>query len=114
MKKIILGVLIISFMVLLGINIKILSKTKNCSYEIKTEYYEEKINVSLSYFKDYTITKKYIFNDETILEKEKELIEKDDYNVKVDGLELSASKKVKNKNYYKNIKEYEELGFECK
>ena len=114
MKKIVLGILVVIFIATVCINIFLLSKHKECSYEIKTDYYTENINVNIYRFSNTSINKEYIFTNEDVLEKEKELLKDDDYLVETSDLTIKATKNIKKKKYYDTIKEYEELGFVCK
>lgn len=114
MKKVTIIILILVFVITTGINILILSKTKTCTYDVKTDYYKETTKVEISHFKDIKVIKEYEFESTDILNKEEELLKKDEYNISIDNNKLKATKNLSKDNYYKSIRKYEELGFICK
>lgn len=114
MKKYLTLLLIIVFIVLTSINLYLVSKENKCVYEIDEHFYKEMIIVKLKRFGKITITKDYEFYDEKILEIEKEELINNNYNIKINDLNISATKKEKINSFNKKIKELEESGFVCK
>lgn len=114
MKKYLTLLLIIVFTCLTIINIYLVSKEKKCMHEIDEQYYKETINIKLKRFGKMIIIKDYEFYDEEILEFEKKELINNNYDIKINDLNLNASKKEKIKSFNKKIKELEENGFKCK
>lgn len=88
------------------------NQKKVCTYKINEEFYQEKIKVIISHNKKIKFERDYKFENEDILKLEMEDLK--DYNIKQDDLSLIATKEEKIKDYYKTIKEYEQLGFICR
>ena len=106
--------MIVIVLILLIINSVLILNKKECTYDIKTETYKENITVTISRFDKTNIKREYNFNNKEILEIEKEELENSGYNTETNDLDLVANKTEKKKDYYKQIKEYEEMGFICK
>lgn len=114
-KSIISILVMIIIVIILSIsNIFISLRTKNCSYEINTDLYQENISLAISRYKTMKITREYTFKNMEILEIEKQALESNGYVVKVKNLTIIATKKEDINNYNDAVNTYQELGFICK
>ena len=113
MKKAITILLVILLVVLIVINIRSINKITICKKNIETDYYKEDITIKLKRFNEIKIIKNYAFVNQDILDKEKENLNNEDYDIKVYNLNIKAIKFDKLTDYYKIIKDYKVLGFTC-
>ena len=113
-RYLLLFIMTLTATLLITINVIFFLKEKTCTYKIEEEFYEEEVTIKIKRFNDTKITKEYTFTDEEIKKLEEEDLKSDGYEVTSKDLKLTATKKEKLKDYFKEIEKYESQGFVCK
>ncbi len=113
-RYLLLIIMTLTATLLITINVIFSLKEKTCTYKIEEEFYEEEVTIKIKRFNDTKITKEYTFTDEEIKKLEEEDLKSDGYEVTSKDLKLTATKKEKLKDYFKEIEKYESQGFVCK
>ena len=113
-RYLLLIIMTLTATLLITINVIFSLKEKTCTYKIEEEFYEEEVTIKIKRFNDTKITKEYTFTDEEIKKLEEEDLKSDGYEVTSKDLKLTATKKEKLQDYFKEIEKYESQGFVCK